>query len=248
VRAALFITCLADTLFPRCGVATVELLERLGVEVEFPEQQTCCGQMHANAGYPEQALPLMRRFAEVFADAEAIVAPSASCAATVRHHFPQLARERGDREAERAAEAIGARTHELSQFLVEQLGVVDVGAYFPHRVTYHPTCHSLRSLGVGEAPLELLRAVRGIDLVELEAAETCCGFGGTFAVKNSAVSTAMLGAKLRNVVGTGAEFCVAADSSCLMHIGGGLSRQRAPVQTRHLAEVLACVDAVGAPA
>jgi L-lactate dehydrogenase complex protein LldE len=248
VRVALFITCVADTLFPQTGRATVELLERLGHEVTFPEEQTCCGQMHANAGYREQAEPLMRRFVEIFAaaDAEAIVAPSASCLATVRHSYPQLAREAGDEALVAAVDALAGRCYELSQFLVAVLGLEDVGAYYPHRVAYHPTCHSLRELGVGDAPLRLLRAVRGLDLVELQRAETCCGFGGTFAIKNAEVSTAMLGQKLRDVVASGAEVCAAADRSCLMHIGGGLSRARAPVRTVHLAEILASAD-TGAP-
>jgi L-lactate dehydrogenase complex protein LldE len=228
VRVSLFITCLADTLFPETGRAVVQVLERLGHEVEFPEEQTCCGQMHFNTGYTEEGLALARRFERVFADAEVVVSPSASCVGMVREHCsPEL----------------GARVFELSQFLVERLGVEDVGAYYPHRVTYHPTCHSLRVLRVGDAPLRLLRAVRGIDLVELPEAEECCGFGGTFAVKNADVSAAMLTDKLAHVLDTDAEVCTAGDSSCLMHIGGGLSRGRAGVRAVHLAEILASTEA-----
>jgi len=239
VRVALFVTCLADTLFPEAGKATVRLLERLGHRVEFPLAQTCCGQMHVNTGYVGEALPLVRRYVEVFAGFEAIVVPSSSCTGSVRHQHAMVARRCGDKALAARAGAVAARTWELSQFLTEVLGVEDVDAYYPHRVTYHPTCHSLRMLGVGEAPLRLLRRVRGLTLAELPDAETCCGFGGTFALKNAEVSTAMLADKMRNVLATGAEVCTAGDSSCLMHIGGGLSRLRTGVRTVHLAEILA---------
>jgi L-lactate dehydrogenase complex protein LldE len=165
-----------------------------------------------------------------------VVAPSGSCVGSVRHQHARLA---GDPALARRAAAVAARTYELSELLVDVLGVTDVGAYFPHRVTYHPTCHSLRLLRVGDRPLALLRAVRGLDLVELPGAEGCCGFGGTFAVKNADTSTAMLADKMRAVLDTGAEFCAAGDSSCLLHIGGGLSRLRTGVRTVHLAEILA---------
>jgi L-lactate dehydrogenase complex protein LldE len=229
MRVALFITCLNDTLAPEAGRATVRVLERLGHEVVFPAEQTCCGQMHGNSGYRREAASLARRFARVFGDAsvDAIVSPSASCVGMVREQYPRL---------------IGAdvpRVYELSEFLVGVLGVEDVGAAFPHRVTYHPTCHGLRGLKLGDAPLRLLRKVRDIELVELPDATTCCGFGGTFAVKNADTSAAMLTDKLRCVLDTGADVCAAGDSSCLLHIGGGLRRQRAGVRTMHLAEILA---------
>jgi L-lactate dehydrogenase complex protein LldE len=239
MRIALFVTCLADTLFPATGQATVSLLERLGHRVEFPAAQTCCGQMHVNSGYQREALPLLARYVDAFEDAEVIVAPSGSCTGSVRHQHAMVARRYGDEDLARRAEAVAARTYELSELLVDVLGVEDVGAYYPHRVTYHPTCHSLRLLRVGDRPLRLLRRVRGIDLVELPGADVCCGFGGTFAVKNADVSAAMLADKMRNVLATGAEVCTAGDSSCLMHIGGGLSRLRAGVRTVHLAEILA---------
>jgi L-lactate dehydrogenase complex protein LldE len=239
VRIALFITCLADTLFPAVGRATVGLLERLGHQVEFPEAQTCCGQMHVNTGYVRDALPLVRRYVEVFEPFELIVAPSGSCAGSVRHQHAMVARRCGDERLALRAEAVAGRTYELSELLVDVLGREDVGAYYPHRVTYHPTCHSLRLLRVGDRPLRLLRNVAAIDLVELPDAEVCCGFGGTFAVKNADVSTAMLADKMRGVLTTRAEVCTAGDSSCLMHIGGGLSRLRAGVRTVHLAEILA---------
>jgi L-lactate dehydrogenase complex protein LldE len=241
VRVALFVTCLADTLFPEAGKATVAVLERLGHTVEFPVAQTCCGQMHVNTGYQRDALPLIRHYVETFENCEAIVVPSGSCTGSIRHQHAMVAARLGDEALARRAEQVAARTFELSEFLTDVLGTDDVGAYYPHRVTYHPTCHSLRMLRVGDRPLRLLRNVAGIDLVELPAADTCCGFGGTFAVKNADVSTAMLADKMRNVLSTGAEVCTAGDSSCLMHIGGGLSRLRAGTRTVHLAEILASV-------
>jgi L-lactate dehydrogenase complex protein LldE len=242
VRVALFITCFNDTLFPETGRATVRLLERLGHEVEFPLEQTCCGQMHFNTGYQREAIPLVRRFVEVFSRYEAVVAPSGSCVGMVRELYPTAAELAGDWWLAEKVEALAPRVFELSEFLVKGLGVTDVGAYYPHRVTYHPTCHSLRMLEVGEAPLELLRAVRGMDLVELGEAKECCGFGGTFAVKNADTSAAMLSDKIRHVLDTEAEICTAGDNSCLMHIGGGLERQRAGVETVHLAQILASTE------
>ncbi|HEY2552244.1 MAG TPA: (Fe-S)-binding protein [Streptosporangiaceae bacterium] len=242
MRIALFVTCLADTLFPEAGKATVRLLERLGHQVDFPQAQTCCGQMHVNTGYVRHARQLVKRYSDVFAGYEAIVVPSGSCTASVRHQHALVARRCGDEALAARATAVAARTWELSQFLTAVLEVEDVGAYYPHQVTYHPTCHSLRMLAVGDAPLRLLRRVRGLDLVELPDAESCCGFGGTFALKNADVSTAMLSDKMRNVLATGAEVCTAGDSSCLMHIGGGLSRLRAGVRTVHLAEILAATQ------
>jgi L-lactate dehydrogenase complex protein LldE len=246
VRVALFITCVTDTLFPRTGRAMVGLLERLGCEVVFPREQTCCGQVHANSGYREQAVPLVRRFVRAFGDGgdDVIVCPSGSCAAMVRDQYAGLAELAGDPGLARAVAEIAPRVFELSVFLTRCLGVEDVGAYYPHTVTYHPTCHSLRLLHVGDAPLRLLRAVRGIDLVELADATTCCGFGGTFAVKNADTSAAMLADKLACVQRTGAEVCTALDNSCLLHIGGGLSRQRSGVRTVHLAEILASTERV----
>jgi len=242
VRASLFITCFNDTLFPETGRATVRLLERLGVGVDFPREQTCCGQMHFNSGYADEALPLVRRFVEIFGDSEVVVAPSGSCVAMVREHYPRAAELAGDRGLAAEIEALRPRVLELSELLVDRIGAEDVGAYFPHRVTYHPTCHSLRVLGVGDRPLKLLRAVKGIDLVELEQPTECCGFGGTFAVKNAETSMAMLTDKVRAILDMGAEVCSASDNSCLMHIGGALSRQRAGVRAVHLAQILAATE------
>lgn len=227
MRVALFLTCFNDTLFPQVGKAVVTVLERLGCEVDFPLEQTCCGQMHLNTGYGSEAAKLATRFTGVFAPYDMIVTPSGSCAGTVREGYPTLLGLQGP------------PVHEFTEFLVDVLGVTDVGANFPHRVTYHPTCHSLRALKVGDRPHRLLREVRGIDLVELPAAAECCGFGGTFSVKNPDVSTAMLGDKIRHVLDTGAEVLTAVDTSCLMHIGGGLGHQRAGVRAVHIAEILA---------
>jgi L-lactate dehydrogenase complex protein LldE len=245
MRIALFTTCVADTLFPGAGIATVELLERLGHQVSFPRAQTCCGQMHLNSGYEAHALNIARSFVEVFDDAEidAVVAPSGSCVAMVRDQYPGLVARAGDLRLQAAVARLVPRTFELSEFLVNELGIVDVGAYYPHRVTYHPTCHSLRLLRVGDAPLRLMRAVRALTLIALDDAQGCCGFGGTFAVKNADVSTAMLADKMRAIQATGAEVCTAVDSSCLMHIGGGLRRERAGVRVVHLAEILASTEA-----
>ncbi len=242
MRVALFITCFNDTLFPDTGKAVVLLLERLGHQVDFPLEQTCCGQMHFNTGYQREALPLARRFVEVFSGYEAIVSPSASCVGMVRELYPRLAEISGDSRLIANVTQLRPRVWELSEFLVKRLGLEDVGAYYPHRVTYHPTCHSLRMLRVGDAPLRLLRRVRGIDLVELPAAEECCGFGGTFAIKNPDVSIAMLTDKVRHILDTEAEMCAAGDNSCLMHIGGALHRQRTGVGAIHLAEILAATE------
>jgi L-lactate dehydrogenase complex protein LldE len=242
MRVALFVTCFNDTMFPESGKATVALLERLGVDVEFPAGQTCCGQMHINTGYRAEALPLVRRFVETFDGYDAVVAPSASCASTIVHYHHKIAAERGDPALRDGVARVAPKTYELTQFLVDVLGRDDVGAYFPHRVTYHPTCHSLRALGLGDRPYRLLRAVRGLTLVDLPEREECCGFGGTFAIKNADVSVAMGADKVRHVRGTGAEVLVAADNSCLTHIGGFLGRDRSGVRTMHIAEVLAATE------
>lgn len=242
MRIALFVTCVNDTLFPGTGRAVVRLLERLGHRVEFPERQTCCGQLHFNTGYWPEAVPMVRRFTEVFGDYDAVVTPSGSCTSMVREYHRVLAARYGDRALTDGVERLAPRVHELSELLVDVLGVTDVGAWFPHRVTYHPTCHSLRMLRVGDRPLRLLRAVRGIDLVELDDAESCCGFGGTFALKNPDVSHAMLADKTRRVRDTGAEVLCAGDNSCLMHIRGGLDRLRTGIGARHLAEILAATE------
>ncbi|MCT9933863.1 (Fe-S)-binding protein [Planotetraspora sp. A-T 1434] len=259
MRVALFITCVNDTLFPGTGRAVVTLLRRLGVDVEFPEAQTCCGQMHVNTGYRDEGVRLARHFVDVFRDYDAVVVPSGSCAAMVREQYPRLAGSGaagvvagkaggGGAGAGRASGFAAAaaettpKVYDLSEFLIDVLGVTDVGAYFPHRVTYHPTCHSLRGLHLGDRPTRLLQQVRGLELVPLPGAEECCGFGGTFAVKNPDISAAMCADKVRNVLDTGAEVLCAADNSCLMHIGGTLHRQKTGIRVMHLAEILASTE------
>ena len=242
MRVAVMVTCINDTLFPDTGKAVVRLLRRLGVDVDFPVGQTCCGQPMVNTGYLDEAVPLVHNHVEAFAGYDAVVTPSGSCAGSVRHQHRLVAQRSGDDGLADAVAAVSPRTYELSEFLVDVLGVVDVGAYFPHRVTYHPTCHSLRMLHVGDRPTRLLQAVRGLRLEPLPAAEECCGFGGTFAVKNADVSVAMGADKARHVRDTGAEVLVAGDNSCLMHIGGVLSRQRSGMRVMHLAEVLASTE------
>jgi L-lactate dehydrogenase complex protein LldE len=228
MRVALFITCVNDLAFPQTGRATVALLERLGVRVEFPPQQTCCGQMQFNTGYRAEAATLAEKFAADFAGFDAVVTPSGSCAAFAHDIHPKL-----------APDTATPPVYDLTQFLTDVLGVEEVGAYFPHRVAYHPTCHSSRLLGLGDRPLRLLRAVAGLDLVDLPAAQECCGFGGTFSVKNPDVSVAMGADKLAHAAETGARFLAAADNSCLMHLDGLARRRAAPIRTIHLAEILA---------
>jgi len=246
VRVALFITCVNDTLYPRTGQAVVALLERLGVEVGFPPEQSCCGQPQFNTGYRHDTEPLLRRYATAFRDYDYIVTPSGSCAAMVRDNYPRMgakaaAEGRGQELADLAATAV-PKTYELTEFLTNVLKVTDVGAYYPHTVTYHPTCHGLRMLGLGDRPRALLTAVEGLDLVELPGAEECCGFGGTFAVKNAAVSAAMGADKARNITATGAEAVCTVDNSCQMHIGGTLARQGSTVRPVHIAEILASTE------
>ncbi len=242
MRISLFITCYNDTLFPGTGRSVVEILERLGHDVDFPEAQTCCGQMHWNTGYLREAAPLARKFVTDFREAETICVPSASCAVTIRHAYPKIAEAEGDPQLARDIEALLPRVYEFVELLTDKLGVEDVGAYYPHRVTYHPSCHSLRGLQLGDRPARLLRHVRGIDLVELPNEAECCGFGGTFSVKNADTSAAMLSEKVQSVVSTGAEVCAAGDNSCLMHIFGALHRQRTGVGVAHIADILAATE------
>jgi L-lactate dehydrogenase complex protein LldE len=242
MRIALFITCFNDTFFPEAGQATVKLLERLGHTVEFPEEQTCCGQMHFNAGYRKAMVPLARRCLEIFEPYDAVVSPSASCVGMVREFYKDVADQEHQPELARSVDNVAPRFFELTEFLVNKLGVEDVGAYYPHRVTYHSSCHSLRVLRLEEAPLRLLNNVRGLQLVDLPDADECCGFGGTFSIKNPDVSMAMVGDKVRHIVGTGAEIVTSCDNSCLMNIGGSLHRARAGVRTVHIAEILASTE------
>jgi L-lactate dehydrogenase complex protein LldE len=230
MRIGLFATCVADTMFPGAARATATVLERLGHEVVVPREQTCCGQMHMNSGYRREALPLAKHFLATYGHFEAVVCPSSSCVGAVRELYHQLLG---------IDHPILERTAELSEFLVYRLGVEDVGASYPHRVTYHPTCHSLRVTQIGDAPLRLLRNVSGLELVELPDATECCGFGGTFSIKNADTSSAILADKCSAIASTGAEVCTAVDGSCLLQIGGGLSRRGDQVRAVHLAEILA---------
>ena len=239
MRASLFITCYNDTLFPETGRAVVRLLERLGVDVEFRGAQTCCGQMHANTGFRQEALSLSKKFVRLYADADAVVIPSSSCVAMIRDQYPVLFEEPGCEDLRDDLAALLPRVHELSEFLVDVLGVEDVGAYFPHRVTYHASCHGLRGLSLGDRPFRLLGKVQGLELAPLNHLDRCCGFGGTFSVKNAEVSSAMMATKLQDVLATGAEFCTALDNSCLMHLGGAMHREYAPMRTIHMAQILA---------
>ena len=247
LRIALFITCYNDLLYPEVGQAIVRLLRRLGHEVEFPAEQTCCGQMHFNSGYQDACIPLVQRFVDAFAGYDAVVTPSGSCASMVRRYHPLVAGLAADGGVdaglpERVA-TVSPTVYELSEFLVDVLGVTDVGARFPHTVAFHPTCHSTRLLGVGDRPTRLLAAVDGLTLVDLPRSEACCGFGGTFAVKNADTSVAMGLDKVDDVLGSGADVLTAGDTSCLMHIGGLLSRRGSPVRVMHLAEILASTGA-----
>jgi L-lactate dehydrogenase complex protein LldE len=243
MSVALMVTCINDAMYPATGQAVVRLLRRLGVEVDFPVAQTCCAQPMVNTGYLDEAVPVVRNFVSAFAGFDAIVTPSGSCVGSVRHQHSIVARRSGDQALAEAVAATAPKVYELSEFLVDVLGVTDVGAYYPHTVTYHPTCHSLRMLGVGDRPRRLLEKVRGLTLVDLPGAEECCGFGGTFAAKNADTSIAMGADKARQVRDTGAEVVVAGDNSCLAHIGGLLSRQRAGVRAVHLAEILSSTEA-----
>ena len=242
MRASLFITCYNDTLYPETGRAVVSLLERLGVDLEFHPKQTCCGQMHSNTGFRGEAFCQAKRFIKMYQDAEAVVIPSSSCVSTIREQYPTLIREMGNKELQKLYENVLPKVYELTEFLVDKLGIDDVGAYFPHRVTYHASCHSLRGLHLGDRPTRLLSKVKGIDFVELPNVDRCCGFGGTFSVKNAEVSSAMLTVKLQDLLSTKAEFVAAVDNSCLMHQGGALHRQYASMKTIHLAEILASTE------
>jgi L-lactate dehydrogenase complex protein LldE len=221
VRIALFATCIGDTLFPEAARASVALLERLGHDVVFPPEQTCCGQMHLNSGYRPEADRLAARFRRIFGEYELVVSPSSSCVGTLRDIYGMT------------------NVFELSELIAGRLGVDDVGARFPHRVAYHPTCHSLRVTRVGDAPLRLLRGVRDLELVDIQNAEECCGFGGTFALKNADTSSAMAADKCTSIERSGAAVCTALDGSCLLQIGGTLARRGSHVRTMHLAEILA---------
>ncbi len=243
MRIALFITCFNDTLAPEVGQATVRVLRHLGHEVTFPAAQACCGQLHFNTGDRSAAIPMVRRFVDAFAGADVIVTPSPSCAAMIRDHhatLADLAAERGDDPGLPAAVAATLpRVFELSELLVDRLGVTEVGAVFPYRVAFHPTCHSVRLLHIGDRPQRLLAGVDGLESVAFEGTDQCCGFGGTFAVKNPDTSLAMGADKLAAVEAVAPDALTAADTSCLLHLGGMLSRRASPIRPLHLVQILA---------
>ena len=241
VSASIMITCLGDVLFPEVGVAMVKLLRKLGVEVDFPAGQTCCGMPLFNSGYHDEAAAVAARTVALFERSAHVVVPSGSCAWMVKTEYPGLLAH--DPRLRAMAESLAARTREMSQFIVEVLGVTAVDSPFTGRVTYHDSCHLLRGLGESRAPRALLRGVRGAELVELPGADECCGFGGSFSVRLPEVSTAILDKKLANVEQTGADCLVACDAGCLMQMGGGLSRRGSRVRARHLAQVLVGEDA-----
>jgi L-lactate dehydrogenase complex protein LldE len=237
IKAQLFITCLAEQFFPDVLKRMVGLLERLGVQVDFPAEQTCCGQPFFNSGYRNQARDLAAKWLKVFGRTDGfIVSPSGSCVDTVRHHFPELFPPASAEH--RQAEETAARTFEFTQFLVQQLKVTDVGARFPRKVTYHASCHLLRGLGARDEPKALLRAVQGLELVPLPGEETCCGFGGSFSVIYPEVSQAMMEAKVRAIESTGAEVVAVGDAGCIMNIAGGLRKAGSPIRAMHLIEIL----------
>jgi L-lactate dehydrogenase complex protein LldE len=240
MRVSLFVTCLVDQLFPRVGEAMAATLRRLGCEVTFNEAQTCCGQPAFNSGYRKEARAMAEHFIEVFARdrADFVVAPSGSCTAMARNFYGELFRAPEDEGWRARLAEVRPRLREFSEFVVRELGVEDVGARFAGRVTYHDACHLLRELGLADGPRRLIRAVRGVEFVEMEAPDTCCGFGGTFSFKYAEISDAILREKLARIERSGADYVVANDASCLMQIAGGLSRAGSPVKTMHLAELL----------
>jgi L-lactate dehydrogenase complex protein LldE len=236
-RVSLFVTCIVDQVFPKVGLAMADVLERLGYQVEFPEAQTCCGQPAFNSGYHEPARQVARHFLDTFRDAEYVVVPSGSCTSMITHHYEDIFSK--DTHLLEASERLAPRVWEFSKFLLEVAQVDDVGARFDGVVTYHDSCHALREMGVKAGPRRLLSKVQGLTLQEMDVAEECCGFGGTFSVKFPEVSGGMARTKIESIVRTKADAVVSIDSSCLMQIQGAISRAGLPIRTLHLAEVLA---------
>jgi L-lactate dehydrogenase complex protein LldE len=236
-KITLFIQCLVDAIWPQVGEAMVQVLERLDLELDCPTGQTCCGQPAFNSGFQKEARVAARRFIEIFESAGTIVSPSGSCVHMVRHHYPELFKD--EPQWRERAERIAGRTYEFTEFLVDVLKVEDVGASYPGRVTYHDSCHLLRGIRVKDQPRRLLRAVAGLELVEMKNSDYCCGFGGAFAVKYPDISAAMVNDKVDHIVASGAETVVGCDSGCLLNIAGAVSRRGLPVKTRHIAEILA---------
>jgi L-lactate dehydrogenase complex protein LldE len=237
MRVSLFITCLVDQFFPQVGMSAVSVLRKLGVEVDFPAAQTCCGQPAFNSGFKSEARELAKRFIEIFENSDYIVAPSGSCTSMVRNFYPELFKE--DPDWHKRAEALASKTYEFTEFLVNVLKIEDVGAEYAGKVALHQSCHLLRELNVRTEPGRLLKAIKGIELVDLERSDSCCGFGGLFAIKYPLISGSILQDKLDCIKKSGGDVVVACDAGCLMHIGGGLSRQGIATRTMHIAELLA---------
>lgn len=238
---SLFIPCLVDAMFPEVGSALVRVFDRLGIPLAYPAGQTCCGQPAFNSGYRREATVTARRFLDLFEGAETIVCPSGSCVAMVRHHYPELFRS--DPGLLARAEAVGARTFEFTEYLVDVLATTELGAVWPAKVTYQDSCHLARTLGIREQPRELLRRVRELQLVEMDNADTCCGFGGTFSINYPEISLAMGDEKIDNILRSGADTVVGCDISCLMHIRGRMARRGEKIQALHIAQVLATGEA-----
>src|SRR5215510_8849362 len=235
MKVSLFIPCLTDQFFPQVGINLYKVLRKAGAEVDYPDEQTCCGQPAFNSGYHTEAVELAQRFLQIFRNAQYIVAPSGSCTSMVKMFYAEILDDPGTHQL---LHEITAKTYEFSDFLVNVMGISDLGVHFPHRVTYHDACHLLRELKVKEAPRNLMRHVRGLELIEMEESENCCGFGGSFSVKYPEISTAMAEDKAAAIGRSGAEYVVANDSSCLMQIGGYLSRNSLTTKPLHLADLL----------
>jgi L-lactate dehydrogenase complex protein LldE len=247
MKAALFLTCIADQLYPDVGMSVVRVLRRHGCQVDFPEAQTCCGQPALNSGYPDEARKVARRLIEAFAGAEYVVSPSGSCCGMIRHYYPTLFG--ADSGLQREAEALAGKVYEFSQFMVRVLGVDRLAGSFPHKVTYHPSCHGARLLGIREEPLALLKAIRGLELVPLPKADDCCGFGGTFAVKLAPISVAIVDEKVAHVRETDTRYLVGTELGCLMNIAGRMRTLGVPTEAVHIAELVdrALQNGTGSP-
>ncbi|WP_010095365.1 (Fe-S)-binding protein [Ornithinibacillus scapharcae] len=235
MKVSLFITCLCDIFSTNVGKNTVEILERVGCEVDFPETQTCCGQPAFNSGYVKESKEAMKQMMRAFKDSEYVVGPSGSCVGMLRE-YPEVFK--GDLEWEEEAQSLAAKSYEITQFLVDVLGITEVGSTFKGRVTYHPSCHMTRILGVKDAPRKLLESIKGVELIPLPVSEDCCGFGGTFAVKNAAISEQMVLEKSEHVTETGADYLIGGDMGCLLNIGGRMAREGKNVQVMHITEIL----------
>ncbi|TKB09947.1 (Fe-S)-binding protein [Desulforhopalus sp. IMCC35007] len=236
-KVSLFVQCLVDSMFPQAAEAMVSIFQRLQIDFDYPTQQTCCGQPAFNSGYRKDATVAARRFIEIFENEAVIVCPSGSCVHMVRHHYPELFAD--DPEMLARAKTVGSKTFEFTQYLVDELNLSNIGAEFPGKVTYHDSCHLSRGLQINSQPRTLLRHIKGLEFIEMKDSDTCCGFGGTFAINYPDISTAMVDEKIENILASGAEVVTGCDISCLMNIQGRLSRREENVKVMHIAELLA---------